>query len=212
MNDPANDFGRFTVDTELKFSLFSPRFQVVIASQVSVDGPLLAVSDNMFVHNNSKHGRRAKRLEPADGNEKSEEIEGVACFLLCSCQPGAWYIKIDCVLCRCLPVHAGHALHQGHQSERGLDDGRRHCHYRGRQLLRRAASRFWHDARLERGETFQKPAVIHNVTVIYYLAAYVTRHPRADAAPSHSRRRRSDPLVQIETVLQGLAGEIRLRL
>jgi len=43
------------------------RFQVVIASQVSVDGPLLAVSDNMFVHNNSKHGRRAKRLDPTDG-------------------------------------------------------------------------------------------------------------------------------------------------
>lgn len=45
--------------------------QVVVASQVSVDGPLLAVSDNMFVHNNSKHGRRAKRLEPTDGKWRS---------------------------------------------------------------------------------------------------------------------------------------------
>ncbi|KAL0269945.1 UNVERIFIED_CONTAM: hypothetical protein PYX00_007518 [Menopon gallinae] len=35
--------------------------------QVNVEGPLLAVSDNMFVHNNSKHGRRAKRLDPSDG-------------------------------------------------------------------------------------------------------------------------------------------------
>ncbi|XP_044735902.1 transcription factor collier-like [Chrysoperla carnea] len=43
------------------------RFQVVIATQVAVDGPLLAISDNMFVHNNSKHGRRAKRLDPAEG-------------------------------------------------------------------------------------------------------------------------------------------------
>ncbi|KAK6635720.1 hypothetical protein RUM44_000974 [Polyplax serrata] len=43
------------------------RFQVVIATQVNVEGPLLAVSDNMFVHNNSKHGRRAKRLDPSDG-------------------------------------------------------------------------------------------------------------------------------------------------
>ncbi|XP_028821168.1 transcription factor COE2 isoform X2 [Denticeps clupeoides] len=45
------------------------RFQVVVSSMVSVDGPVLAVSDNMFVHNNSKHGRRARRLElgePAD--------------------------------------------------------------------------------------------------------------------------------------------------
>uniref|UniRef100_A0A3Q1I8Z5 IPT/TIG domain-containing protein n=1 Tax=Anabas testudineus TaxID=64144 RepID=A0A3Q1I8Z5_ANATE len=41
------------------------RFQVVLSSTVSVDGHVLAVSDNMFVHNNSKHGRRARRLEPA---------------------------------------------------------------------------------------------------------------------------------------------------
>lgn len=34
-----------------------------------MEGPLLAVSDNMFVHNNSKHGRRAKRLDPNDGKE-----------------------------------------------------------------------------------------------------------------------------------------------
>ncbi|KAJ9586919.1 hypothetical protein L9F63_019495, partial [Diploptera punctata] len=40
---------------------------VVISTQVGVDGPLLAISDNMFVHNNSKHGRRAKRLDPAEG-------------------------------------------------------------------------------------------------------------------------------------------------
>ena len=33
----------------------------------SVEGQLLAVSDNMFVHNNSKHGRRAKRLDPTEG-------------------------------------------------------------------------------------------------------------------------------------------------
>ncbi|XKL69375.1 hypothetical protein PGB90_007144 [Kerria lacca] len=43
------------------------RFQVVLSTQVSVDGPLLVVSDNMFVHNNSKHGRRAKRLDPTEG-------------------------------------------------------------------------------------------------------------------------------------------------
>ncbi|XP_021963610.2 transcription factor collier isoform X2 [Folsomia candida] len=43
------------------------RFQVIIATQVSVEGALLSVSDNMFVHNNSKHGRRAKRLDPSEG-------------------------------------------------------------------------------------------------------------------------------------------------
>ena len=29
--------------------------------------PGLAYSENMFVHNNSKHGRRAKRLDPTEG-------------------------------------------------------------------------------------------------------------------------------------------------
>jgi len=43
------------------------RFQVVISLTPSVEGNLLAVSDNMFVHNNSKHGRRAKRLDPTEG-------------------------------------------------------------------------------------------------------------------------------------------------
>ncbi|XP_034004551.1 transcription factor COE2 isoform X5 [Trematomus bernacchii] len=42
------------------------RFQVVLSSTVSVDGHILAVSDNMFVHNNSKHGRRARKLEPGE--------------------------------------------------------------------------------------------------------------------------------------------------
>merc|ERR1712038_1626574 len=42
------------------------RFQVVVTPVASVEGNLLAVSDNMFVHNNSKHGRRSKRLDPTD--------------------------------------------------------------------------------------------------------------------------------------------------
>uniref|UniRef100_A0A8C4GHE1 EBF transcription factor 1 n=1 Tax=Dicentrarchus labrax TaxID=13489 RepID=A0A8C4GHE1_DICLA len=43
------------------------RFQVVVSTTVSVEGHVLAVSDNMFVHNNSKHGRRARRLDPSEG-------------------------------------------------------------------------------------------------------------------------------------------------
>ncbi|CDW55448.1 transcription factor COE1 [Trichuris trichiura] len=42
------------------------RFQVVISTTARVDGSLLAVSDNMFVHNNSKHGRRTRRLDPTE--------------------------------------------------------------------------------------------------------------------------------------------------
>ncbi|XP_061842292.1 transcription factor COE2 isoform X5 [Nerophis lumbriciformis] len=49
------------------------RFQVVLSSTVSVDGHVLAVSDNMFVHNNSKHGRRARRLEPGESAENTME-------------------------------------------------------------------------------------------------------------------------------------------
>ncbi|KAK9522786.1 hypothetical protein VZT92_019232 [Zoarces viviparus] len=49
------------------------RFQVVLSSTVSVDGHVLAVSDNMFVHNNSKHGRKARRLEPGESAENTME-------------------------------------------------------------------------------------------------------------------------------------------
>ncbi|KAM7537437.1 hypothetical protein Aperf_G00000065373 [Anoplocephala perfoliata] len=42
------------------------RFQVAIASTPSLDGSLLAFSDNIFVHNNSKHGRRVRRMEPPE--------------------------------------------------------------------------------------------------------------------------------------------------
>ncbi|XP_028263566.1 transcription factor COE3a isoform X1 [Parambassis ranga] len=45
------------------------RFQVVVSTTVNVDGHVLAVSDNMFVHNNSKHGRRARRLDPSEGRQ-----------------------------------------------------------------------------------------------------------------------------------------------
>ncbi|XP_056587253.1 transcription factor COE1-A isoform X1 [Triplophysa dalaica] len=45
------------------------RFQVVVSTTVSVEGHVLAVSDNMFVHNNSKHGRRARRLDPSEGSQ-----------------------------------------------------------------------------------------------------------------------------------------------
>ncbi|GFV42755.1 hypothetical protein TNCV_841101 [Trichonephila clavipes] len=68
--------------------------KVVISTQVSVEGPLLAVSDPMFVHNNSKHGRRAKRLDPTEGKFKAKtlrilldqiglRIEATFCISLC---------------------------------------------------------------------------------------------------------------------------------
>ncbi|XP_065582465.1 transcription factor collier-like isoform X2 [Artemia franciscana] len=42
------------------------RFQVIILPQISVDGISYGISENMFVHNNSKHGRKfTKRLHDA---------------------------------------------------------------------------------------------------------------------------------------------------
>lgn len=40
---------------------------MAVSGTICVDGPLLAISDNMFVHNNSKHGRKARRLDPTEG-------------------------------------------------------------------------------------------------------------------------------------------------
>ncbi|CAJ0574842.1 unnamed protein product, partial [Mesorhabditis spiculigera] len=51
------------------------RFQVVLGTTPRVDGPMLAVSENMFVHNNSKHGRRVKRNDASDGDDAGEEAE-----------------------------------------------------------------------------------------------------------------------------------------
>ncbi|XP_045573325.1 transcription factor COE1-A isoform X6 [Salmo salar] len=56
------------------------RFQVVVSTTVSVDGHVLAVSDNMFVHNNSKHGRRARRLDPSEGTPSYLEHAAAPCI------------------------------------------------------------------------------------------------------------------------------------
>uniref|UniRef100_A0A672QMF2 IPT/TIG domain-containing protein n=1 Tax=Sinocyclocheilus grahami TaxID=75366 RepID=A0A672QMF2_SINGR len=39
------------------------RFQVLVSTTASVKAHILAISDNIFVHNNSKHGRRPRRFE-----------------------------------------------------------------------------------------------------------------------------------------------------
>lgn len=60
--------------------------QVVLSTTVNVDGHVLAVSDNMFVHNNSKHGRRARRLDPSEGRavwaEPGRRTKSSASFLV----------------------------------------------------------------------------------------------------------------------------------
>lgn len=39
----------------------------MVSTTASVKGHVLAISENMFVHNNSKHGRRERRLDLAEG-------------------------------------------------------------------------------------------------------------------------------------------------
>ncbi|XP_061083718.1 transcription factor COE3-like isoform X6 [Conger conger] len=56
------------------------RFQVVVSTTANVDGHVLAVSDNMFVHNNSKHGRRARRLDPSEGTAPFLEHAATPCI------------------------------------------------------------------------------------------------------------------------------------
>lgn len=54
------------------------RFQVAISQTVSIDmGTVLATSDNMFVHNNSKHGRRTRRLDPSESASSASISSGL---------------------------------------------------------------------------------------------------------------------------------------
>uniref|UniRef100_A0A8C3IJR8 EBF family member 4 n=1 Tax=Chrysemys picta bellii TaxID=8478 RepID=A0A8C3IJR8_CHRPI len=53
--------------------------EVVVSTTVNVDGHVLAVSDNMFVHNNSKHGRRARRLDPSEGERPPSSAGASSC-------------------------------------------------------------------------------------------------------------------------------------
>lgn len=56
---------KFLFQTVNPFALFFVS-QVVVLTQVSVESFHLATSENMFVHNNSKHGRRNKKSDSTE--------------------------------------------------------------------------------------------------------------------------------------------------
>lgn len=56
---------------------------MVLSTTVSVDGPVLAISDNMFVHNNSKHGRRSRRTDSHETAETSMEYGEICRVEVC---------------------------------------------------------------------------------------------------------------------------------
>lgn len=84
------DISKFT-------SILLLSLQVVVSTTVNVDGHVLAVSDNMFVHNNSKHGRRARRLDPSEGTPSYLEhgrhiiFIGWHCYFKCSF---IWFVSL----------------------------------------------------------------------------------------------------------------------
>ena len=49
------------------------RFQVAIGTTPNIETNLLAYSENMFVHNNSKHGRRTRRPETTPNSQSNQE-------------------------------------------------------------------------------------------------------------------------------------------
>lgn len=100
--------------------------------------------------------------------------------------------NISLTICRIVSTSAsGHALHQGHLAQRGLDHRRRHRDHCGWQLLRRPAGGVRNYAGLERAD-------------------HLTRHPGADSAAAHSRRGGGYALLQKQAVLQGIPWTLRL--
>ena len=64
-----------------KFScFFFIFFQVHISSSPDPVAGMLACSDNMFVHNNSKHGRKSRKMESAYGEPFSYSLSNLGVF------------------------------------------------------------------------------------------------------------------------------------
>lgn len=183
--------------------------QVVVSTTVSVDGHVLAVSDNMFVHNNSKHGRRARRLDPSEGQDPRPSL---GCYR--PSQPPVPTLAPAPDLAPLLPPSC-HPLHQGHQPWGGMDHGRRHRHCHRRQLLRRVAGRVRERARVERGGPL--PPVSLRASGLGpplarselaglpspLAAHHAPRHTGADAPAAHSRGGGGDAVLQVQAILQG---------
>ncbi|RMB96658.1 hypothetical protein DUI87_26723 [Hirundo rustica rustica] len=72
---------------------------VVVSTTVNVDGHVLAVSDNMFVHNNSKHGRRARRLDPSEEQSRcvQAQIPYSSLDITEDCTRTGWVAATPCI-------------------------------------------------------------------------------------------------------------------
>uniref|UniRef100_A0A8C1J3X2 Uncharacterized protein n=1 Tax=Cyprinus carpio TaxID=7962 RepID=A0A8C1J3X2_CYPCA len=88
------------------------RFQVVVSTTVNVDGHVLAVSDNMFVHNNSKHGRRARRLDPSEGKTLMAQALWMQWLMFLKDHSHSWSSERDQEQCTCCPGRGTMALNE----------------------------------------------------------------------------------------------------
>lgn len=174
-----------------------------MSTTVSVDGHVLAVSDNMFVHNNSKHGRRARRLDPSEGQDP-----GPSPCCRGPSQPPFPTLTPAPDLPPLLPPSC-HPLHQGHQPRGGLDHGRSHRHCHRRQLLRWVTGCVRERSRVERGGppppvslrasglgpplASSEPADLPSPLAAHHAPC----HTGADAPTAHSRGGGGDPVLQV---------------
>ena len=68
------------------------RFQVAIGTTPNIETNLLAYSENMFVHNNSKHGRRTRRPDANAANQANAEAEAVASPMIKAISPSEGWV------------------------------------------------------------------------------------------------------------------------
>ena len=68
------------------------RFQVAIGTTPNIETKLLAYSENMFVHNNSKHGRRTRRPEAGIGVDNESVGGGAQQPVIKAVSPGEGWV------------------------------------------------------------------------------------------------------------------------
>lgn len=176
---------------------------------MSVDGHVLAVSDNMFVHNNSKHGRRARRLDPSEGQDSRPSpgcpgpsqppVPGEQALIwLLSCLPAA----TPCIKA----ISPGEGWTTGGATVIVIGDN----FFDGLQVVFGNVlvwSEVGHPpASLPRGLVAgpsPRPGLEPAGLPSPLAAHHAPRHTGSDAPAAHSRGGGGDPVLQVQAILQG---------
>lgn len=182
-----------------------------MSTTVSVDGHVLAVSDNMFVHNNSKHGRRARRLDPSEGQDSPTcpTAAGPA-----NLQALPWGQDLTWLL-SCLPaatpcikaISPGEGWTTGGATVIVIGDN----FFDGLQVVFGNVlvwSEVGHPCQTPSGPwgwTVAPPLIESEFAGFLspFTAHHAPRHSGADTSEAHSRGGGGDPVLQVQAVLQG---------